>query len=172
MMKYLVASSGWPAPNSSPAKAGVSMLAAEPRGAVQHQHRLAGRFADRRVGEAQLGHHLAGVELEVARDPLALLRRRIVGRHGRERQHDEHQYGEKSCCSHDVLPASLGAPLWRCTYRLVYRSRARGEGPAGRVHVGNLVGRQIVGQQGTPRRAIPCRTKTGQTTRACSRRSC
>ncbi len=30
MMKYLVASSGWPAPNSSPANAGVSMLAAEP----------------------------------------------------------------------------------------------------------------------------------------------
>ena len=30
MMKYFAASSGWPAPNNSPAKAGVSMLAAEP----------------------------------------------------------------------------------------------------------------------------------------------
>ena len=30
MMKYFVASSGWPAPNNSPAKAGVSMLAADP----------------------------------------------------------------------------------------------------------------------------------------------
>ena len=30
MMKYLLASSGWPGPNSSPAKAGVSMLAPEP----------------------------------------------------------------------------------------------------------------------------------------------
>jgi hypothetical protein len=30
MMKYLLASSGWPGPNSSPANAGVSMVAPEP----------------------------------------------------------------------------------------------------------------------------------------------
>ena len=30
MMKYFLASRGWPSPNSSPANAGVSMLAAEP----------------------------------------------------------------------------------------------------------------------------------------------
>jgi hypothetical protein len=29
--------------------------------------------------DAQLRHHLAGVEFEVARDPFSLLRRRIVG---------------------------------------------------------------------------------------------
>ena len=45
------------------------------RRAVQHQHRLAGGLADRRVVQAKLGHDLAGVELEIARDPVALLRR-------------------------------------------------------------------------------------------------
>ena len=50
-------------------------------GAVQDQHRLAGRRADRRIVQPHFGHHLAGVEAEVLGDPVALLRRRIVGRH-------------------------------------------------------------------------------------------
>ena len=39
-------------------------------GAVQDQHRLPGRFTDGRVADAQLRHHLAGVKLEILRDPL------------------------------------------------------------------------------------------------------
>ena len=83
MTKYFVASSGWPAPNNSPAKAGVSSDAAGLAGAVQHQHRLAGRLADGGVVQPQFRHGLAGVEAEILRDPVALFRRGIVGGEGR-----------------------------------------------------------------------------------------
>ena len=56
------------------------------RRAVQDQHGLAGGLADRRVVQAKLRHDLAGVELEIAGDPVALLRRRVVGRRDRHRQ--------------------------------------------------------------------------------------
>ena len=42
-------------------------------GAMQHQHRLAAGCTDRGVAQLQFGHHLAGVELEVACDPAGLL---------------------------------------------------------------------------------------------------
>ena len=86
MMKYFFASSGWPAPNSSPAKAGCQHAGAGAGGAVQHHDRLAGRLADRPVVQAHLGQDLAGVELEVLGDEAAFLRRRILGRRGRERR--------------------------------------------------------------------------------------
>ena len=54
-------------------------------GAVQHQHRLAGRRAHGGVVQLQLRHGLAGVELEILRDPVALLWRGIVRRHRRDR---------------------------------------------------------------------------------------
>jgi hypothetical protein len=50
---------------------GVEHAGAAARGAVQHEHRLAGRLAERRVVQLQLGQHLAGVEAEVLRDPVA-----------------------------------------------------------------------------------------------------
>jgi len=49
-----------------------------PAGPMQDQHRLAGRFTDGRVGEAELGHHFAGVKFEVPCDPFALSWRGIV----------------------------------------------------------------------------------------------
>jgi hypothetical protein len=54
-------------------------------GAVQHQHRLAGRCAHGGVVQLQLRHGLAGVKLEILRDPIALFGRGIVSRHCRSR---------------------------------------------------------------------------------------
>ena len=71
-MKYLVASSGWPGPNNSPANAGVSMPAPDPVVPCSISTGSPARIADGRVVQLQLGHHLAGVEPEVARDPVAL----------------------------------------------------------------------------------------------------
>ena len=47
-------------------------------GAMQHQHRLPGRLADRGVVQPQLGQHFASVKLKVARDPVGLLWRGII----------------------------------------------------------------------------------------------
>jgi hypothetical protein len=44
---------------------------------MQHQHRLAGRLADRGVVQPQL-HGFAGVEFEIPGDPVALFGRRII----------------------------------------------------------------------------------------------
>ena len=52
--------------------------------AVQHEHRLAGRITHRCVMDAQFRHHVASVKLEVARDPVAFLGRRIVCRDSRK----------------------------------------------------------------------------------------
>src|SRR5262249_9142746 len=46
--------------------------------AMQDQCRLSRRIAERPVMQAQLGHDFAGVKAEVARDPVALFRCRIV----------------------------------------------------------------------------------------------
>ncbi len=59
-------------------------------GAVQDQNRLARRLADGAVVHAQLRHHLAGVEAEIARGPGALLRR---GELRRRRQGGDQQQG-------------------------------------------------------------------------------
>ncbi len=71
--------------------AGAEQFAAECRrqharrgagGAMQHQHRLAAGCTDRGVAQLQFGHHLAGVELEVACDPAGLLGgRKLRGQH-------------------------------------------------------------------------------------------
>ena len=74
------------------------------RGAVQYEHRLSRRLADCRVGKADFGHGLAGMKFEVARDPLALLRRRIVGGQCGKGQRDERENGDEPGCSHDDPP--------------------------------------------------------------------
>jgi len=51
--------------------------------AVQHQHRLAGRGADRHVVHPQLVHHFAGLEAKVLQDGALFLRGRIVRWRGR-----------------------------------------------------------------------------------------
>ena len=117
MMKYLVASSGWPGPNSSPAKAGVSMLAPEPVGAVQDQHGLAGGLADGPVVQAQLRHRLAGVEAEVARDPVAFLGRGIVLCRGRKRDQRH---------NHTCQGVKQNAPDFHATPPSTYRVLIRG----------------------------------------------
>jgi hypothetical protein len=70
---------------------------------VQDEDRLAGRIADRRIGQPQLGHDLAGVELEVLGDPVAGLRCGIVG--GDCRCGDERQDQRDKHALHAVLPA-------------------------------------------------------------------
>src|SRR4026209_1580762 len=103
MMKYLVASSSWPGPNSWPAKFcdrntrppapvpwAVVFLRRDPAavaaGAVGDQHRVgddppgvASRGADRGVVEAELGQGLAAREREVAGDEVGFDRRRVAG---------------------------------------------------------------------------------------------
>ena len=74
-MKNLAASSGWPAPKSSPANSGPNELCAAPGRSVRDQdrvtHHAAGvfrRFADRPVVKLQLGQRLARGEFEIADD--------------------------------------------------------------------------------------------------------
>ena len=108
MMKYSLASSGWPGAEQLAGEGRRQHAGARAAGAVQDQHRLAGRLADRRVVQAQLGHHLAGVEAEVAGDPVALLRRRIVGGQRRKReQRQRHDQRGALGNHHGFPPCSL-----------------------------------------------------------------
>jgi hypothetical protein len=54
------------------------MVAAEPPEPWQHQHRLAAGITDRRIMQPQLRQGFARVEFEILRNPVALLRRRII----------------------------------------------------------------------------------------------
>ena len=82
-------------------------------GAVQHQDGLSAGLADGGVGELQLGHDLAGVELEVARGPGAFLRRGEVGGQGCDRHQHQHQHGGARRPSltndHGILPDATHA---------------------------------------------------------------
>ena len=50
---------------------------------MQNNNRYSRWHADRQVVQLDLRHHLAGVELEVMRDPFALLRLGIIRSEGR-----------------------------------------------------------------------------------------
>ena len=82
------------------------MLCRRAARAVQHQHRLAGRLADRGVVQPQFRHGLAGVEFEIPRDPVALLRRRIVGRERGKRGQGKRGRQRRTRNLHDGLPES------------------------------------------------------------------
>jgi len=63
--------------------------------------------------QAQLLHHLAGVEFEIVCDPIALARRRIIGceRRGDERRGENDARGEQARCGHAGLPIVDLLPL-------------------------------------------------------------
>ena len=109
MMKYFVASSGWPAPNNSPGKGRRQHASAGAGRAVQYEHRLPGRRADRRVVHAKFRHGLAGVEAKIPEDDVAFDGFRIIG--GKRRT------GHDACCNQDRVknfkPSHAFAP--RCS---------------------------------------------------------
>jgi hypothetical protein len=72
--------------------------------AVQHQHRLPARLADRGVVQPQLGHRLAGVEFEIPGDPVALFRRGIVGCESGDGHEGEDCREGRARQVHDGLP--------------------------------------------------------------------
>src|SRR5262249_55343591 len=98
MMKYLFASSGWPEPNNSPAKPGVRKFAPGRAGAREDKYGLCRRIAERSVMRAQLGHDFAGLKAKVPRDPVALLRCRIV----RGRSHRRYERERNCACDADA----------------------------------------------------------------------
>jgi len=59
--------------------------------------RLAGRLADCSVVQTEFRHRLAGVELEILYDPVALFRRRIVGREC-DAGDDCENHGQRRAC--------------------------------------------------------------------------
>jgi hypothetical protein len=63
----------------------------------QNNNRNSVRLADRPVMKTNLGQNLAGVEFEVACDPIPFLRRRVVGGTGSEstRHKDEKSSGSE-----------------------------------------------------------------------------
>ena len=86
MMKYFFASSGWPSPNSSPAKSGVSMLAPDPPVPCSTTTGSPDGSPIGPVVQAHFRQDVAGMEPEVLGDEGAFLRRRIFGRTARRRR--------------------------------------------------------------------------------------
>ena len=95
-MKYFVASSGWPAPNSSPREHVAKELRTVAAGAVHDQHGVVDMAvilvdrAERAVVHAQFRQRSAVGEFEIADDVIAF-RRRGIRRRLRTRAADERQ---------------------------------------------------------------------------------
>ena len=82
--------------------------------AVQHQDGLALGIADRRVAEADLGQHFAGVKAEIAGGPDAGFRREIVGSPNVSRHHGHH----KQCGDEKGKIQKYGRNLRHATVKL------------------------------------------------------
>ena len=94
-------------------------------GSMQDNHRRAGRVANGGVAQPDFGHDLAGVKPEVARDPFALFRRGIIGRHRGERRERPCQNTNRPEMFHGSSPRlALANPCFR--FRPIYQlGRAR-----------------------------------------------
>ena len=89
----MAASSGWPGPNSSPAKSARKNPRASPVSPVQNENRLARARAHSDVVQAQLRQHFASVEPEVADHPVAFDRSRVVSRADQGRSENKGKQG-------------------------------------------------------------------------------
>jgi hypothetical protein len=91
-----------PRPEQFAGKGGRQHALSGTAGPMQNNNRNSVRLADRPVMEAHLGQNLAGVEFEVARDPIPFLRRRVVGGTGGERARHKDKKGSGSEKDHGV----------------------------------------------------------------------